>query len=397
MQKVKIIRLKNLAFLLPLYIKAIGKNLRQIKSFLGFRQSPHSKRSPCLGGNVSRRIVVCLVCFWGLHLSGIALSEQKIKGVPVIIDTDCAIQDMMAILYLLNCIQVDIQAITTVGNGMSRLQYGTRNVLNLLELAGYSDIPVAYGAQTSLSPAGFYPLEWRKQTDHVMGIKLPDNPKSPVLLPSWQLMVDMIVNSRDKLSLLCLGPLTNLAIALEKAPAIKDNIKDVYIAGGAVTCPGNLVGRPQGFKNLAAEYNIFLDAQAAHRVLQSGLNVVLIPLEIARSVPVSHTFYQKIKIERHTSACNFVYEILNPFKGREKKLETPLWSPLAAALMMHPEMGRSQKLKVNLNLKKGPEYGKIIMDKSGGYSLRIFTDVNVCAFYNTFLRTLNHSFPLTRD
>lgn len=92
---------------------------------------------------------------------------------PVVIDTDCDLDDMMAIVYLVKNPRADVKGITTVGNGLSHWEYGAKNVLNVLELIGHPRIPVSYGARESLSPVGSYPPNWRQQADVMSGIKLP--------------------------------------------------------------------------------------------------------------------------------------------------------------------------------------------------------------------------------
>ena len=197
---------------------------------------------------------------------------------------------MMAIVYLLNSPRVDIDAITTVGSGMSRWGYGARNISNLLELVDHQKIPISYGAEKSMSPAGHLPTKWRNEVDDVMGIKLPTNPISPVRIRSKELITEIITKSPVKVTLLCLGPLTNLALSFAQTPAIKEKIDRIYMMGTAIFVPGNIVGRPQGFRNRVAEYNIFLDAKAAKEVFDSGIPITLVPFDTSQYVPVTKYF-----------------------------------------------------------------------------------------------------------
>ncbi|QVL56949.1 MAG: nucleoside hydrolase [Simkaniaceae bacterium] len=314
----------------------------------------------------------------------------------LIIDTDADIDDMMAILYLLKTPRVDIKAITTVGDGMTHWEKGAKNISNLLELAGRSHIPVAYGERKSLSPAGTVPSEWRTEADAVAGIKLPINPVQPVRVRASKYMTEIIQKSPTKITLLCIGPMTNVAIALDKTPEIKENIERIYIMGGAISTSGNIVGRPQGFRNQVAEYNILLDAKAASDVFNSGVPITLIPLDATEYVPITKEFFDRLSKMRKTPSANFVYEVIKPYATMQKRNKSYFWDPLAAVIMTHPEVATYRDLKLTVNMKKGPEYGRLMMTKMGP-NIQVATAINEKAFYNLFLDTLNRPTNLKQN
>ncbi|MCB1110082.1 MAG: nucleoside hydrolase [Chlamydiia bacterium] len=316
-------------------------------------------------------------------------SMDRSHPLLVIVDSDADIDDMMAIVYLLKNPRVDIKAITTMGDGMSRYEYGAKNISNLLELVGRSHVPVAYGARKSLSPAGSFPSEWRTEVDQVMGIKLPENPVKPVHVKSSDLITELVMKSPNKITLFCIGPLTNVAIALEKTPAIKDNIERIYFMGGAILSPGNIVGRPQGYRNQVAEYNIFLDAKAASDVFNSGVPITLVPLDATDHAPITKEFYERISQNRTTPAANFVYEVIKPFAQMQSRVRSYFWDPLAAVIMTNPDIATYRNLNLTINLRKGPEYGRVMMTKQGAL-VQVVTGVNAAAFYTLFLNTLNN-------
>ena len=331
-------------------------------------------------------------------IMGALLSLNQVEGknqvdlshpLLLIVDTDADIDDMMAILYLLKNPRVDIKAITTMGDGISRWEYGAKNISNLLELIGRSNVPVSYGARKSLSPAGTFPSELRNEEDKVMGIKLPTNPVQPVRERSSDLMTEIILKSPNKVTLFCIGPLTNVAIAMEKTPAIKDNIDRIYFMGGAILVPGDIVGRPQGYKNIVAEYNVFLDVKAASDVFNSGVPITLVPLDATKHAPITKQFYNRIADDRTTTAANFVYEVIKPYAQMQRTVRSYFWGPLAAVVMTHPEIATYRNLNLTINMRKGPEYGRLMMSKQGA-TIQVVTGVKESAFYSIFLETLNN-------
>lgn len=315
--------------------------------------------------------------------------KPRAHPLPVIVDTDCDLDDMMAIVYLVKNPRAEIKAVTTVGDGISRWEYGAQNVLNVLELIGHPRIPVAYGAKKSLSPVGSYPSEWRDQADKLSGINLPQNSHHPVSELGVDLIIDLLTKSENKITFLCIGPLTNIAMAFEKKPEIKEKVEKIFVMAGALLSPGNLVGRPLGFKNRVAEYNIFLDAKAAQEVFDSEVPITLVPIDIVEHVP-SKPFYDMLASDRTTPAANFVYEILKPSTQNKKRTREFLWDPVTAALITNPEIGSYRELRMVINLRKGPEYGQLIMSKRGT-PIQVVTQIDTKAFYDIFLRALNRT------
>lgn len=314
---------------------------------------------------------------------------------PVIIDTDCDLDDMMAIVFLVKSPRTDVKGITTVGDGISHWEHGAQNVLNVLELIGHPRIPVSLGSRESLSYVGSYPPNWRDQADKVSGIKLPHSSYHPVPERGPDFIIDVVSNSEEKVTLLCIGPLTNIALAFQKKPEIKNKIERIFFMGGALLSPGNLVGRPLGFKNRTAEYNIFLDAQAAQEVFDAEVPINVVPLDVVEQVP-SKPFYGQLADKRKTPAANLVYEILKPSLRNKKRVREFLWDPVTAALITNPDIAQYRDLKIVINLRKGPEYGRMIMG-SKGKPVQVVTQVDAGAFYEIFLKTLNRKPNLHSD
>lgn len=336
---------------------------------------------------IRKFLIFLAVCFSLAQAEG-KVSVDGSHPVNLIVDTDASLDDMMAILYLLKTPRIDLNAIITTGTGISHIENGGVNISNLLELAGRSHVPVAFGSRRSLSPVGGYPNEWRQEADTVGGIKLPQNPVRPVREEGVGYLTDLIMKNPIKTTLLCLGPLTDLAMALDQTPQLKDHIERIFILGGAILTSGNLVGRPQGFRNQVAEYNIHIDAKAADQVLSSGVPITFIPLDTAEHVPITKEFFQELSDNRETPCANFVYEVIKPYSNLSNRTRSTFWDPLAAVLVAHPEVATYRDLKLTINLKKGPEYGRVMMTKIGA-NVQVATNIDAKAFYSIFLEALN--------
>jgi len=143
---------------------------------------------------------------------------------PLIIDSDMAPDDWMAILYLLQQSEVEVKAITVAGTGEAHCAPGVQNARNLAALAGRGAIPVACGRETPLLGDHAFPPDWREAVDGLLGLSLPANPASAYEGSAVELLTRVVEESPEMVQLLTLGPLTNVAEAIEARPELVRNL-----------------------------------------------------------------------------------------------------------------------------------------------------------------------------
>ena len=184
--------------------------------------------------------------------------------IPLVVDTDAGLDDAIALLYLARSPEVDLLAVTVTGTGLAHCFPGARNVIGLLELAGRGDVPVACGPETPLGKAGAaFPDEWRRMADTrygdawTIGGSPLDDREAP------ELLVDAVDRASDPVRLLTLGPLTNVAAALELDDRFAGGIDHVVTMGGAFDVPGNTAFAEPPPEHDVAEWNIYADPVAA--------------------------------------------------------------------------------------------------------------------------------------
>ena len=193
----------------------------------------------------------------------------------IIIDTDPGIDDATAIFFALASPELDLIGLTTIfGNVKTSL--ATTNALRLLEIANRPDIPVAEGTHDPLTTRYTY------NTDHIHGsdgqgnVYLPP----PQLKPIQQTAVNFIIKQAKKfpgeITLVPIGPLTNLALALRLEPNLPNYIHEVVLMGGNAFVPGNATQ--------AAEANIYNDPEAADLVFGADWNVTMVGLDVTHQV-----------------------------------------------------------------------------------------------------------------
>lgn len=191
----------------------------------------------------------------------------------IIFDTDPGVDDAMALYFALCSPELEVVGLTTVfGNGPVDLT--TTNALRLLEIAGRTDIPVARGAADPLIGAFNHSAAVVHGDDGQGNIFLPPPTAQPVAQSAAEFIVARVLAEPGAITLLAIGPLTNLALALQLEPRIAGLVRRVVLMGGNAFVPGNL--------SPAAEANIFNDVEAAECVFAAAWPVTMIGLDVTQ-------------------------------------------------------------------------------------------------------------------
>jgi inosine-uridine nucleoside N-ribohydrolase len=209
----------------------------------------------------------------------------------------------------------DVEVITVTGTGEAHCDPGVENAQGLLALAGQPNVPVTCGRETPLAGAHTFPQEWRDAVDAMMGLALPENDYSRSPETAVDLLISRVHASPHPVALVTLGPLTNVAEALQADSTIIDNIEMIYIMGGAVDVPGNLQGPEFETDNTTAEWNIYVDPLAASIVFESGAPVTLVSLDATSHAPVTMAFYARLAGDSSTPPADFAYRAFSTMQG----------------------------------------------------------------------------------
>ena len=165
-------------------------------------------------------------------------------GLPLVVDTDLAADDIVALSYLMSRPDVDLLAVTVSGTGEVRCPRGADVARGLLARIGRDDVPVACGSSTPLAGARTFPEPWRDSADNAYGLLLEVVTPPSDQPTAAELLSDAITSSAKPVVLLTLGPLTNVAEAIRDHPELGANVARIVVMGGAVNVPGNV--QPDG-------------------------------------------------------------------------------------------------------------------------------------------------------
>lgn len=295
------------------------------------------------------------------------IKPQALK--PVILDVDMAHEDMFSALFLLSHPNVDLRAITVSGTGEAHCDPGVRNALGLVALSAREDIPVACGRETPLAGNHEFPAEWRQAADDAYGVTIPQGGTASPLSAS-DLIVDILQNAEEPITIVAVGPLTNIAAAIQKEAGVAANIEEIYIMGGAVNVEGNVGNSGVGIQNEHAEWNIYIDPAAANIVLSSGIPIILVPLDATKDVPVTRNFYQVLEKNRETSSANLVYDMLTANLGFVDSGGFQFWDSLTAAIFTDPSIATFEDMELTVVEEEGPESART-KPASGGSTIKV--------------------------
>jgi inosine-uridine nucleoside N-ribohydrolase len=305
---------------------------------------------------------------------------------PVIIDTDAGSDDLMAIAFLLARKDVKIEAITVV-DGLAHVQAGAANVLRLLQLAGATGAPVYPGAEEPLERTAPFPTEWRQTSDTLPGVKLPAAKRKLEKRRAADFLVERLGDPTRPVSILALGPLTNLGEAFRRAPQCVRAVTELVIMGGAIGARGNL--DDGGFfktTNTTAEWNLFHDPLAAEIVFQSGVNMRMIPLDATNRVPIDTAFLQELSRTR-TALAEVVAQILESERPLIEQKLFFAWDPLAAVALVDPAVVTTKRIAMEV-LRKPPEQGRTKEVSGRRPNASVALDANPREFKRVFLGAL---------
>jgi inosine-uridine nucleoside N-ribohydrolase len=288
----------------------------------------------------------------GVDGSTTSTSALGDRSTPLVVDTDLAGDDIVALAYLASNPRVDLLAVSVSGTGEVTCPRGAEIATALLAELGRRDVPVACGVSEPLSGNRRFPSAWREAADNAWELELrevavPDDAPNAVAL-----LTERISSAARPVTVLTLGPLTNVAQLLTEHPDLIAAIARVVVMGGAVDVPGN-VQLDGAVTPLEVEWNFYVDPRAADVVVASSAPVTLVTLDATNSVPVTDTSLELLTANDVTSATAVARHVF------ERYPPPYLWDPLAAIAVSDPDLMPVRNVTIDV-VTEGAESGRTI-------------------------------------
>lgn len=274
--------------------------------------------------------------------------------IPIVIDCDPGHDDAIALMLAAASPEVNLVGVTTVA-GNATIDKTTRNALAVLELIGRTDVPVATGAEA--------PLERDLVTaEHVHGATGLDGPDisepttRPHELGAIAFLARTLAASDQPVTLIPVGPLTNIARLVTAHPELTTRIERIVLMGGSIGL-GNITP--------AAEFNIYVDPEAAAIVFRSGIDITMIGLDVTHRARLTIENAEQLRPTGRAGA--FVAGLLDFFVANYRRRMgfdgAPIHDALAVAHVIRPDLVKTEAFAVEIDTTDGPSAGRTLVDR----------------------------------
>lgn len=309
------------------------------------------------------------------------------EEINVFVDMDAAPDDFGALMYLLRHSSVTVIGIG-VSCGVSYVDHGVSNTLRVLEYLGISNIPVATGKYTPLVVDHAFPTPWREGSNNSYGLDLPTTSQTPSAMNASELMISLIDGAQENVTIVSLGPLTNVASALVAQPSIKSKIDKIQIMGGAVEVTGNVGPETGGaIPNYVAEWNMWVDPHAADIVFQSGVPITMVSLDATNHVPVTDDFKTQLGGVMVTPEARLVYDATT--------VGLYFWDQLTVVSLTNPEVVTLEEHHITIVVYLLNHEGQTISTGAGSVNAIVAVNADADAFEDLFIGYINGELPTT--
>jgi pyrimidine-specific ribonucleoside hydrolase len=311
------------------------------------------------------------------------------EPIPLVIDTDMAPDDIVAIASLLRDPAVHVMAITVVGTGEAHCEGGMFVARAVVTTLVPDPIPVACGPPEPLGEAQPFPDAWRAGADAGNGLALVSPTFAPDPRPAAQILNELAISEAAdgrRLRILTLGTLTNVAAAVELDPALPERVT-LFSMLGAIDVPGNVTPDVTGMDGPAvAEWNAHADPTAVRIVLEAGFDWTLIPLDATNSTPLTDELYRELEADTAAGPADLVFELWSK-NSYMRSAGYYLWDPLAAAALRDPSLVETREATLRVVEGAGLDGGQLIEDPAGAH-VTVATAADRAAFEALLLARL---------
>ncbi len=298
---------------------------------------------------------------------------------PIIIDTDPGIDDALAIAIALFSEELDVKLITTVAGNVN-VDLVTHNALRLLKYFEKDQIPVAKGAEAPL----IRPFEDASSVHGKTGMEgfdFPEPTQTVIAENAVDAMRRVLMSSQEPITLLPIGPLTNVALLLKTYPEVKAKIREIILMGGSAS---------RGNKGVMSEFNIVSDPEAAYIVFHSGLKLTMVGLDVGLKALVLPEDSEKIRTMNKTG--EMAYCLFKKYRGGSFNTGLKMYDSSAVAYLLRPDMFQTVDTYVDIELAGTMTYGCTVVDLKGYLGKKpnatVCMDIDSQAFRQWFVESI---------
>lgn len=297
------------------------------------------------------------------------------KKIPVILDVDTGIDDAVAISLAVYNKNLDVRLISCVAGNCSVGRVAV-NTLNILQAIQKSEIVVSEGARKPLVRDREENMSYHGRTG-LGDFKFKPLDINTSLVDAVTEMREAIVSSAEKISIICLGPLTNVATLLNKYPEVKNNIELIAISGGLLDDDKD---------NPYPSFNVSIDPEAAAIVLESGVKIRICPSDLGH---IAYLLPQEIETGRVLNKTGAMFaEIFKSYHDRHVKIGAAMHDSCCVLCVSNPEFVQIENMHVSLRMFSS-EIGVLDFDRTKKPNMEVATSIDTNSFKQLYFNELN--------
>jgi len=346
-----------------------------------------------------RKLILVAVFSLSIAFSGTATAQSS-NRIPIIFDTDFVMpphDDSMALMLALQSPEFEILGVTTVA-GNESVERANSDVLRMLEIANQADVPVYAGADMPLvhAKSDFAVRKYGKWYSNETPAPPPGGyaKKQVERKSAVSFIVDTVMAQPNTITIVAIGPLTNIAQAIRAEPAFAKSVKRLVIMGGAVAL------LPDGAGNITpnAEFNFWVDPEAAYVTLRSGIPIELSTLNVARKSGLNKDWYQKL-VAVDTPLTQLLKDTLGRRFEEDPDRSWYMYDQIAVASIIDPSLVTTERLYVDVNIDHGISYGVSVGGREtwpgaeGAQRMNVQYDLDWPRFIEMFIERVQRPLP----
>jgi inosine-uridine nucleoside N-ribohydrolase len=300
----------------------------------------------------------------------------------LILDVDTGVDDALALGYAVHNPEIDLLAVTTLAGNIDVIN-ATENTRRVMQFVGGADVPIHQGASRPVARAHRDAAHYHGQN----GLGDAQLPESRIELGPDRgpaAIIRLVRQFPGEVTVVAVGPLTNIAIALNVFPELANQVKRLVIMGGAYTVSGNVTPH--------AEFNVWADPEAAQQVFATTFTEAFaVGVDVSHQTPLVRSSWQEAQ-DIQSPLPQLVRHVCHRSFAIRGQADFPLHDPLATAVAVDPSLVTCKRATVNVVL-SGPEEGKTLFSPSPEGNWNVAVGVDASRFVNHFLR----QFGLSED
>jgi purine nucleosidase len=299
---------------------------------------------------------------------------------PVVLDVDTGVDDALALLLALRSPELKLEAVTTVA-GNTSAESATRNTRLVLDVAqAPAAVRVGRGAAVPLTRAPVHSeaVHGADGLGNVTGVYPP--PRHPLSeQDALTLLLETIDRFADQLTIVATAPMTNLALAARRDGVTFRRLDEIVQMGGALNVPGNITK--------VAEFNVYVDPEAAAEVAATGVRLRLVPLDVTLQAPLLRAELRRLAQERDSAVFQFVREVTLIYIDAHQRSHglngMHLHDPMAMAAAIDPTLFTWEPVRLTVRTDEA-ERGRTVATQDSGGNVQVATTVDAERFLELF-------------